>query len=349
MNPIERGLRRVNRWQQRHKVPAFMVGVVKKYGDDNGGVLAASLSHSAFVSVFPLLLILVTILGLIASGDQAVRHEVLKAVANQFPQIGSELTKNVGVLRRSSMIGLIVGFLGLIWGATGLAQAGLFTMEQVWNLPGPARPGYLPRLGRAMLFLGVLAAGVVVTTALTALGTFGHHLAVFVVLAEILAAVVNTGLYFISFRVLTPKGVPSQNLIAGAVVGGAGWTALQALGNYLVHHYLHSDTVYGYFGTVLGLVTWLYFAVQLTVYAAEVNVVLSRHLWPRSIIQPPLTEADRSSMALQALQNQRRPEQQVTVSFDDRPGGQPPSPQTPQTPAEVSPPAEASGPGAPGG
>ena len=79
------------------------------------------LTHSAFVSVFPLLLILVTILGLIASGDQAVRHEVLKAVANQFPQIGSELTKNVGALRRSSMIGLIVGFLGLIWGATGLA------------------------------------------------------------------------------------------------------------------------------------------------------------------------------------------------------------------------------------
>ena len=312
MNPIERGLRRLDQAQQRHKPTAFVVGVVKKYGDDNGGTLASSVAHSAFVSVFPLLLILVTILGLIASSDPAVRADVLKAVANQFPQIGTELTKNVHALRRSSIIGLIVGFLGLTWGVTGLAQSGLFTMEQVWNLPGPARPEYVQRLGRAMLFLGVLGAGVIVTTGLTALGTFGHHLVVFVVLADILAVVVNVGLYFISFRVLTPKGVPSQALVAGATVGGAGWTALQALGNYLVHHYLHSDTVYGYFGTVLGLVTWLYFGVQLSVYAAEVNVVLSRHLWPRSIVQPPLTEADRSSMALQALQNQRRPEQQVT-------------------------------------
>ena len=348
MNPIERGLRRIDRAQQRHTPAAFVVGVVKKYGDDNGGTLAASLAHSAFVAVFPLLLILVTILGLIASGDPAVRHEVLKAVASQFPQIGTMLTSNVHVLRRSSMIGLAAGLLVLLWGATGLAQAGLFTMEQVWNLPGPARPGYVPRLGRAALFLGVLFLGVVATTLLTAVGTFGHHLVVFVVLAEFLAAVTNIGLYFIAFRVLTPKGVPSRDLIVGAVVAGVGWTALQALGNYLVHHYLHSDSVYGYFGTVLGLVTWLYFAVQLTVYSAEVNVVLARHLWPRAIIQPPLTEADRASLALQALQNQRRPEQQVTVSFDDRPPGQPPAPDTPRTPDEVSPPAGATAADAPG-
>ena len=60
MNPIERAIRRVDAAQQRHKAPAFVVGVIKKYGDDNGGVLAASLAHSAFVSLFPLLLVLVT-------------------------------------------------------------------------------------------------------------------------------------------------------------------------------------------------------------------------------------------------------------------------------------------------
>src|SRR5258708_38706978 len=60
MNPIERAIRRVDAAQQRHKAPAFVVGVIKKYGDDNGGVLAASLAHSAFLSLFPLLLVLVT-------------------------------------------------------------------------------------------------------------------------------------------------------------------------------------------------------------------------------------------------------------------------------------------------
>ena len=58
-------------------------------------------------------------------------------------------------------------------------------------------------------------------------------------------------------------------------------------------------------------------------YAAEINVVLARRLWPRSIVQPPLTEADRASMALQALQNQRREEQHIEVSFHDRPPGDP--------------------------
>jgi hypothetical protein len=185
----------------------------------------------------------------------------------------------------------------------------------------------------------VLGAGIIVTTLLTALGNYGHHAAVIVALAEVLALATNIGLYFVSFRVLTPKGVPGRALVPGAVTGGVAWTALQAVGGYLVHHYLHSDSVYGVFATVLGLLAWLYLAVELTVYAAEVNVVISRRLWPRSLLQPPLTEADRSSMAHQALQNQRRAEQEVTVSFSDRPEGVNTAPPTPQTPDQVTPPA----------
>jgi hypothetical protein len=110
----------------------------------------------------------------------------------------------------------------------------------------------------------------------------------------------------------------------------------------IVHHFIQSSSVYGVFGTVLALVAWLYLAVQVTVYSAEINVVLARRLWPRSLVQPPLTEADRTVLALQALQNQRREEQQVTVTFTDRPAGQlrgdPDRPQAPQTPDEIVPP-----------
>jgi uncharacterized BrkB/YihY/UPF0761 family membrane protein len=116
-------------------------------------VLAPSLAHSGFVSLFPLLLVLVTLLGLIASGDRSLRHEALDAVAKQAPLIGHQLAGNVHQLRRSSVIGLVAGLLALTWGTTGLAQAGLRTMAHVWNLPGPARPGYLQRVGRAALFL----------------------------------------------------------------------------------------------------------------------------------------------------------------------------------------------------
>src|SRR5215470_18318396 len=237
MNPIEKAIRRVDAAQQRHKAPTFVVGLVKKYGDDNGGVLVANLAHSGFVSLFPLLLVLVTLLGLVASNDPAMRHQVLQAVARQVPIIGNQLTGSAQQLRRSSIIGLIVGLIVLTWGATGLAQAGLFTMEQVWNLPGPARPGYFQRLGRAVVFLAVLG-----------------------------------------------------------------------------------------------------FGVEITVYAAELNVVLVRRLWPRSIVQPPLTEADRAVLAAQALQNQRRDDQRIHVSYDDLPPHSAAATRFPRTPEEIIPP-----------
>jgi YihY family inner membrane protein len=341
MNPVERVIRKIDATQQRYTPMAFIVAVVKKYGDDNGGVLASNLAYSAFVSVSPLLLILTTILGLVAAVNPTVRTDVLNAVSGQVPLIGKTLTGSVQQLKRSSIIGLIVGFLGLIWGASGLAQAGLFTMEQVWNLPGPARPGYVQRLGRAALFIGLLGAGVIVTTGLASLNTYFLRGFWWVILAEVLAAAFNVGMYIGAFRVLTPKGVPTHGLIPGAITGGILWTVLQVLGTYLVHHFLHSDSLYGIFGTVLGLLAWIYLAVQVTVYSAEINVVLARRLWPRSIVQPPLTEADRASMALQALQNQRRPEQHVEVTFDDRvPDGSEPA-RTPRTPDEVAPPADA--------
>ena len=351
MNPVERVLRTVDSAQRRFKPASFVFGVVKKYGDDNGGVLVSNLAYSAFVSLFPLLLVLVTVLGLIASVNPAFKTDVLNAVAGQVPLIGNQLTGNVHQLQRSSKIGLVIGILGLIWGSAGLAQSGMYTMEQVWNLPGPARPGYLQRLGRAGLFLCLLGGGVIVTTGLSSLPNYVHNLGIgSEIVIELVTAAFNVGMYIGAFRVLTPKGVPIHDLLPGAITGGILWTVLQFLGTYLVHHYLHSDSVYGVFGTVLGLIAWIYLAVEITVYSAEINVVLARRLWPRALVQPPLTEADRSSMALQALQNQRRPEQHIEVSFTDRePGDQAPATageptRTPRTPAEISPPADGSGP-----
>jgi YihY family inner membrane protein len=339
MNPIEKAVRRVDAVQQRHKAPTFAVGLVKKYGDDNGGVLVANLAHAGFVSLFPLLLVLVTLLGLVASNNPAFRHQVLDAVAHQVPIIGNQLTGSVPQLRRSSIIGLIIGLIVLTWGATGLAQAGLFTMEQVWNLPGPARPGYVQRLGRALVFLAVLGCGVVVTTVLTSLGLYAHGPGLLDVAGEILVAAANIGMFFLSFRVLTPKGVPARKLVPGAAAGGLAWTVLQALGTYVVGHLQETDAAYGAFATVLVLLGWISLSVAITVYAAELNVVLARRLWPRSIVQPPLTEADRAVLAVQALQNQRRDDQRIHVSYDDLPRHAAATADFPRTPDEITPPA----------
>jgi uncharacterized BrkB/YihY/UPF0761 family membrane protein len=136
------------------------------------------------------------------------------------------------------------------------------------------------------------------------------------ILAEVLAVVVNIATYFGAFRVLTPKVVQSRQLVPGAILGGVLWTILQAIGGYLIGHDLKNDSVtYGVFAAVLGLVAWIYVGSEVMIYAAELNTVLARRLWPRGMVQPPLTDADQRSLALQATQNRRRPEQEVSVTF----------------------------------
>ena len=116
---------------------------------------------------------------------------------------------------------------------------------------------------------------------------------------------------------MTPRQVATRDLVPGAVVAGVIWSVLQAFGGYLVGHQLrHADQVYGFFGTVLGLMSWLYLGAQVTLYSAEFNVVRSRQLWPRSIVQPPLTPADEAALTAIAMQEERRPEQDVRVTFD---------------------------------
>jgi uncharacterized BrkB/YihY/UPF0761 family membrane protein len=163
-------------------------------------------------------------------------------------------------------------------GVTKLAQAGLFAMEQVWNLPGPSRPRYVQRLYRSVIFLLVLALGVIVSTLLAGLVTYGQDALAIRALAQVLAALAKIGLYYLAFRVLTLKAVSPRELVPGAIVGGILWTVLHALGAYLVHRYLRSDSVYGIFATVLGLLAWTYLGSQAAVYSVEINVVLARHL-----------------------------------------------------------------------
>jgi Virulence factor BrkB len=116
--------------------------------------------------------------------------------------------------------------------------------------------------------------------------------------------------------VLTPGRIPTRRLLVGAAVAGVLFTLLQAVGGYLVGHSLkHAQQVYGFFAIVLGLMSWLFLSAQVTLYGAEVNVVRARRLWPRSILQPPLTEADQRALTDLAKQEERRPEQAVNVEF----------------------------------
>lgn len=318
MNRVETVLRRVDCFQQRHLASSVLFGVIKKYGDDNAGALASNIAFSAFGTVFPLLLLLVTILGIVLGHDPSLRARILHSALAQFPVIGTNLGHNIHAIEGKSAIAFTVSILGLTWTCTGLAQGGLFAMSQVWNVPGPDRPNFVTRLGRSFTFLIVLALGLLVSTAVASLGTVAGHGVLVGVLVDLGAAVVNVGQYFLAFRILTPRVVASRCLMPGAVLGGILWTGLQAVGAVLVWHSLRgASELYGTFAIVLGLLVWIRLGVTLTIYAAEFNTVLARHLWPRNIVQPPLSIADQQSLAAQATENQRRPEQHVEVSFTE--------------------------------
>ncbi len=317
MNPIERALRGVDRLQQRHRALAFLVAVQKKLGDDNGGTLIANLTYSGFVTVFPLLLALVTILGLVVGGSARLTHQIETSAVSQFPIVGSKLAENIRALHRSSGAGLAFGLAGTIWGATSLGQTAMFTMAQIWDVPGVSRPNFVSRLWRAFAFLGVLGVSVTVAGFLSGFGLVGGHGLVGVA-AEAASALVNVGSYLLSFRLLTPAMVRNRQLVPGAIAAGIAWTAIEAAGGYLVARDLrHASAVYGTFALVLGLLAWTYLAARVAVYASEINVVAAYRLSPRAIVQPPLTEADRRSLALQITENIRRPEQRVSVSFEE--------------------------------
>jgi len=289
-------LRRIDHFHQRLHPLAFLYGVVRKFGDDNAGSLAGLIAYYGFLSLFPLLLVLVTATGLVLAGHPTLRADVVQAVTRQLPGVGRQLTTPQGVraLRRSSLVGLVIGLVGLLWGALGVCQVALYAMAQVWNVPQKDRPGFLPRVGRSLGLLAVLGVDALVTTALAGVVGSGEFGSILEAAGVVLSVAINVGLYWAGFRLLTPRSVPGRDLVPGAALAGVVWSVLQFLGGYLVAHELrNSSELYGTFALVLGLLWWLYIGAEMTLYAAEFNVVLVRRLWPRSLTHHPLTPADR--------------------------------------------------------
>jgi membrane protein len=122
-------------------------------------------------------------------------------------------------------------------------------------------------------------------------------------------------LFFAAFRLLTSKEVPTRDLWPGVVIASVLWTILQAVGGYFVGHHLKSASgTYGVFALVIGLLSWLYLGAQMLLYAAEINVVKAKRLWPRGLLDPPVA-ADRETLRSLAKIEERTPEENVEVNF----------------------------------
>lgn len=315
MNPLERQVRRLDRFQQRHTVLAFPFAVVQKFGNDQAGAKAALVAYYGLFAVFPLLLLLSTILGFVLSGHPKLQQDVLNSALADFPIIGTQL-KSASHPLRGNAWALVVGIGGTIYGSLGVGEAAQNAMNSVWNVPFREWPGIVPRHLRALAILIVLGLSVLVSTFLAnAAGVvLSGHLALFG--AWVGSVVVNLGVFFAAFILLTGESLSWRDVAPGVLLATLFWQVLQALGGYYVRHALKSASdVYGFFALVIGLLSFLYLAAELTLVAAEINVVLRHHLWPRSITQPPFTDGDKATLRRIATYEERRPEMKVEVHF----------------------------------
>ena len=316
-NILERVLERVDRVQRSHRWVAFPVAVIKKFGDDRASRIAALVSYYGFFSLFPLLLILVTSLGLVLGGQEELRRQIMDAILRQFPELGPQIRNSIGSFRGSGL-GLLAGFAGLAWAGLGVMAALQDAMNTVWDVPIKAQPNFWEKRLRALMMLALLGAGFLVTSFLTMVGRI-PRLAGFGPGGLIVSLLFDLALFLLAFKVLTDRDLSWRTLVPGAVVGAAGWVFLQWLGGFYIDQVIdRAGHTYGFFAVVIGLLSWMYILAQWVVLSAEVNVVLHDRLWPRTFFGDTLRDHDREALVRYAKVQERRPEQVVDVHFEER-------------------------------
>ena len=320
MGWIKRAFQAADRFQQRHGLLGFPIGVVKKFGDDRAGKHAALLAYYGFLSLFPLLLVFVTVLGYVLANNPDLQQQLIDTVIDRFPVFGPQLQGSIKTIEGSG-IALLIGVLGTLWGGLGITRSAQDAMNAVWNVPYSSRPNWWMRLARSLGSLVLVMIAVLAATALARLGTMGRGVLGWLSFGGSL--LLNLLLLTALSRVLTATRPPWRLMLPGAAIGAIGWSILQALGAFIVSSQLErANLIYGAFAVVIVLLSWLYLSAQLLLYAAEVNVVLARRLWPRSLLQSPLTGPDQRVLTALAETQERVPSQTIEVRFTPEPGGE---------------------------
>ena len=308
-----RPVRAFDRVQQRHRWLAVPMAVVKKFSDDGAGGLAAQVAYYGFFSLFPLLLVFVTVLGYVLQGNPGELQSVENSVRANFPFLGDYLKFPE---LRGSAVALVVGVIVSLWSGLGVTNAAQRALDRVWAVPMKERSNFLQARVRGVLLLIALGALFVIATGASGVVTGGLGGTWLKVAGIAVSLLTNIVLFFASFRLLTAAAVDTRSLRTGVLLAAVLWTILQAVGGVYVGHVLkHVSTAYASFGVVLGLLVWLHLGAQTTMYAAEMNVVIERELWPRSLFGPPSSPADEAALTALAKVEERSDSEQIEVEF----------------------------------
>jgi len=292
MNTIQKNIIKIDRFQRRHKPLAFIFAVFKKYGDDQAGFKAALFTYYAFLSLFPLLLILVTLTGYVSDSYPELQEHVIKGATDYFPVLGAQVADHINGLR-SNGPALVVGLLFSLYGARGVAEALQHGVQHIWGVPRAERPGFPASTVISIKIIVVGGLGFVLAAISVALAGSAGHGVVFRGLAYAINLVLLFCLFTFLINACLPKKVSLKQTRVAAITAAIGLVVLQTVGGYLLTRELKNlDALYSYFALSLGLLFWIYLQAQIIFYSVEIASVSDKRYWPRSLSGSDLTTSD---------------------------------------------------------
>lgn len=288
---------RLDRFQRRHWWVGFPLTVFYKSMDDRATYLAATLTYYALVSLFPLLLMFVSVAGFVLDGHPSLRARLISTAVQGLPGIGSQLRSSLGQFRGSG-VALGIGLAGTLYGGLGATTSAQCAFNQIYGVMRQDQPNPIVTRVRGLGLLVLLGVFILVSTGIGVAAATGNSLSSRFGLGVHIAAfgvtfLVDVALFSVAFQLLTAREMRFRNVVAGGVISAVAWELLQTLGARYIAHFLgHETALYGAFGAVLAAIAWIYLEALALMVAAEVNVVGEDRLWPRALMGQFVDGAD---------------------------------------------------------
>jgi YihY family inner membrane protein len=305
----------VDKFQQRHPAIALPYAIIKKYGDDDGGYQAALITYYGFLSIFPLMLVLLTLAQIMFHNDAVVKQEVAEGIGHFFPLLGQQLQENVHSLHGAG-VGLVVGIILTLYGARGAADAFRHALNDIWQVPRMRRAGFPKNLLSSLIIMLAIGTGFIATAAVSSFSAALGHAVWIKIAVNIIGFLVVLAVFIFVGRTATSRKVPIKDMLVGSTFAAVIIQLLLTFGSITVaHQFKNFDNLYGTFAVVLGMLFWIYLLAQVIVYAAEIDSVRHLKLWPRAIQNDKPTDADLHAYELYAHVDRYIPKEEIDVRF----------------------------------
>lgn len=248
-----------------------------RYDADAAGQFAAAIAYYGFLSLFPLVLLVLSLAGFVLAGDPAAQADVFELLTSALPGLEAQLDDTLAAVVEARATTGVVGVLLLLFSGLRVVDSATVATSRIFRVDVTAMGGLKRRLRElgALALLGTLALAGAAAGSLVGVRTGGVTQVVVSVGATVLSLGIDFVLFLVAYRLLTAAAGPGwRDLWPGALLGAVGWTALKVAGSTLVASQVAgARQVYGGLASAIGILFLLFLAARLYLYGAEWNAV----------------------------------------------------------------------------